>query len=80
LYWICSNCTFFKTKRKSGELVEKFDEQVEQALINMKNVLEEGGSSLSNVIQTTLLLTSMEDFQRVNEIYSTCLNYISSKS
>jgi 2-iminobutanoate/2-iminopropanoate deaminase len=61
-------------------LVEKFDEQVEQALINMKNVLEEGGSSLSNVIQTTLLLTSMEDFQRVNEIYSTCLNYISSKS
>jgi 2-iminobutanoate/2-iminopropanoate deaminase len=61
-------------------LVEKFDEQVEQALINMKNVLEEGGSSLSNVIQTTLLLTSMEDFQRVNEIYSTCLNSISSKS
>eukprot|EP01080_Neovahlkampfia_damariscottae_P004787 gene4787-8373_t len=55
----------------SGELVEKFDEQVEQALINMKNVLEEGGSSLSNVLVTNILLTDMNDFQQVNEIYST---------
>ena len=39
----------------------------------MKNVIEEGGSSLSNVLVTNILLTDMNDFQRVNEIYSTCI-------
>ena len=68
-----SNYYFFFFKTKFVRLVEKFDEQVEQALINMKNVIEEGGSSLSNVLVTNILLTDMNDFQRVNEIYSTCI-------
>ncbi|KAJ6502655.1 Endoribonuclease L-PSP/chorismate mutase-like protein [Mycena vulgaris] len=44
--------------------------QTEQALKNMKTVLEEGGSELGKVVKTTVFLKSMEDFGVVNGIYA----------
>ncbi|CAA6807947.1 MAG: Deaminase [uncultured Campylobacterales bacterium] len=44
-------------------------EQSTQVLQNLENVLKEGGSSLSNVIKTTIYLASMDDFASVNEVY-----------
>ncbi|XP_026499212.1 2-iminobutanoate/2-iminopropanoate deaminase [Vanessa tameamea] len=44
--------------------------QTRQALDNLKHVLEAGGSSLAGVLKTTILLSNMDDFQTVNQIYA----------
>ena len=45
-------------------------EQTRMALENLKAVIEEGGSSLNQVLKVTIFLADMADFQRVNAIYS----------
>lgn len=44
--------------------------QAVQALENLKNVLEASGSSLSKVMKTTVYIKDMDDFSKINEIYS----------
>lgn len=44
--------------------------QTKQVLKNLSAVLEEAGSSLREVIKTTIFLDSMDDFAVVNEIYA----------
>jgi 2-iminobutanoate/2-iminopropanoate deaminase len=44
--------------------------QTKQVLKNLSAVLEEAGSSLGDVIKTTIFLDSMDDFAVVNEIYA----------
>ncbi len=54
-----------------GTLVEGgIVEQTKQVLTNLSEVLEEAGSSLSNVLKTTVFLANMEDFAEVNKIYA----------
>ena len=55
-----------QTKNLIGEGIE---EQTEQALKNMGAILDAAGSSFSQVLKTTVLLTDMEDFAAVNEVY-----------
>jgi len=55
----------------TGELVSNsVDEQTRQALTNLKGVLEAGGSSLANVVKTTVFLQDMNDFSRMNAVYA----------
>lgn len=44
--------------------------QVEQALDNLRAVLEAAGSSLEQVIKTTVFLQNMDDFAAMNEVYA----------
>ena len=44
--------------------------QTRQTLINLKNVLEAAGSSLEQVVKTTVFLTDMADFARMNAVYA----------
>ena len=46
-------------------------EQTEQTIENLKAVLEAGGSSLGQVIKTTVFLKDMNDFQAMNAVYAT---------
>jgi len=43
--------------------------ETRQALQNLKNILESGGSSLAQVIKTTVFLRDMHDFSRMNSVY-----------
>jgi 2-iminobutanoate/2-iminopropanoate deaminase len=43
--------------------------ETRQALTNLKNVLDAAGSSLSQVVKTTVFLADMADFARMNAIY-----------
>ena len=43
--------------------------ETEQAIANLEAVLEASGSSLDRVVRVGLFLTSMDDFQAVNEVY-----------
>lgn len=44
--------------------------QTERSLLNMKAILEEAGSSLSDVVKTTVFLKNMADFAAMNEVYA----------
>ncbi len=55
---------------KTNELKPTLEEQTEQALANLSEILKSIGLSLDNVVKTTIFLTNIEDFQKVNEIYS----------
>jgi 2-iminobutanoate/2-iminopropanoate deaminase len=55
----------------TGELVSNaVEEQTRQALKNLQNVLEASGSSLANVVKTTVFLKDMNDFSRMNAVYA----------
>ena len=43
--------------------------QTKQVLNNLQAVLEEAGSSMSQVVKTTIFIASMDDFGVINEIY-----------
>lgn len=43
--------------------------ETRQALQNLKNILESGGSSLAQVIKTTVFLRDMHVFSRMNSVY-----------
>jgi len=47
------------------------EEQTHLAIQNLREVLRAGGSDLQHVIKTTIFLQDMDDFQKVNSIYST---------
>lgn len=44
--------------------------ETEQAITNIETVLKAAGSSLDNVVKTTVFLADMNDFAKMNEIYA----------
>jgi 2-iminobutanoate/2-iminopropanoate deaminase len=53
----------------TGKLQEGVEAQARQALANVKAVLAAAGSSVEQVVKTTLFLVNLADFARVNAIY-----------
>ncbi|HMQ04681.1 MAG TPA: RidA family protein [Pyrinomonadaceae bacterium] len=58
------------TDPKTGTLVEGFEAQTEQVLKNISAVLKASGSSMDDVVKATVFLADMNDFAKMNEIYS----------
>ena len=55
----------------SGELVgTTVAQQTEQVLKNLQAVLAAAGTSLGNVVKTTVYLADMADFAQMNEVYA----------
>lgn len=54
---------------KTNQLVEGLENQVKQALDNLKAVITSAGFNLKDVVKTTLYLKNIADFSCVNEIY-----------
>jgi 2-iminobutanoate/2-iminopropanoate deaminase len=55
----------------TGEFVSNDVEgQTRKALENLQNILQAAGSSISNVVKTTVFLQDMNDFARMNGIYA----------
>ena len=56
---------------EKGELVaDDVVNQAHQVLKNLFYVLESAGGHFNDVIKTTIYLTDMDDFEKVNEVYS----------
>lgn len=54
----------------TGEFVSgDVSEQTQQVLINLSAVLEAAGSSLGDVVKTTVFLADMNDFAAMNAVY-----------
>lgn len=45
-----------------------FDAQAEQTFLNLKRVLEAGGSSLDRIVKVTIYLTDMANFPKIVEL------------
>ncbi len=55
----------------TGTLAEGgIEAQTRQAIQNLSRVLEAGGSSLQQVVKTTVFLLDMGDFAKLNEVYA----------
>ncbi|HVJ50293.1 RidA family protein [Desulfitobacterium sp.] len=58
-----------------GNLVgPSIEEQVRQVLQNAEQILRAAGTSLSNVVKTTVFLADMNDFSVMNSIYAEFFN------
>lgn len=54
----------------TGEIPEGIEAQAEQVMENVKNLLESAGTSMANVIKTTVFIKDMGEFTKINEIYA----------
>lgn len=55
----------------TGELVTDIKLATKQSMENIKAILEEAGTSLNNVVKTSIFLKNLNDFEAVNEVYGT---------
>ena len=58
-------------KPGGSALEEGVEAQTNQALNNMAAILAAAGSTMANVVKTTVLLKDLNDFDRVNAVYAT---------
>ena len=60
----------------TGEMIGagNIEEETRQVLKNLMAVVEAAGGKSSNVIRTTIYLTDLNDFAKVNEIYAETFN------
>ena len=59
----------------SGEMVmEDIEKETKQVLKNIAAVLSEVGLDFSSIIKTSIFLSDMSLFSKVNEVYATCFN------
>ncbi|MEL3912795.1 RidA family protein [Treponema pedis] len=54
----------------TGAFPEGIAAQTRQSLLNVKAILEQAGTSLGNVIKTTVFLSDMNNFAEMNKVYS----------
>ncbi|MFN2176873.1 MAG: RidA family protein [Anaerolineales bacterium] len=55
----------------TGEIVEGgIQAETKQALKNLQAILKDSGMSLDNVVKTTVFLNDINDFLKMNEVYS----------
>ncbi len=54
----------------TGEVVKSgIEDEVNQVMKNLKAIIEQSGSSLNQVVKTTIYLKDMNDFEAVNKTY-----------
>jgi 2-iminobutanoate/2-iminopropanoate deaminase len=56
---------------ESGELINDIKKATARSLDSVKAILEEAGSSMENIIKTTIFVKDLDDFAAVNEVYGT---------
>jgi len=60
---------------KTGNIVEGgISEQTEQVMENIESILNEAGYNISDVVKSTCLLSNMENFKAMNDIYGKFYN------
>ena len=54
----------------TGEIPEGIEAQARQAIGNLAALLSEAGLPMENVIKTVVFIKNMDDFSKINAIYS----------
>ena len=58
-------------KPGDGAVEGDITKQTEQALANVQAILEAAGSSMDNLVKTSVFLVDLDDFQAMNAVYTT---------
>ena len=58
-------------KPGNGAVEGDITQQTEQALANVQAILEAAGSSMDNLVKTSVFLVDLDDFQAMNAVYTT---------
>lgn len=59
----------------SGEMVDSsIEDETRQSLENVEAVLKEAGATLKDVIKTTVFVKDLNQFTKINEVYSEFFN------
>ena len=59
---------------ETGEIPEGSQAQAKQVFTNLSHLLEAAGTSMDNVVKTTVFIKEMNDFGAINEVYATFFN------
>jgi 2-iminobutanoate/2-iminopropanoate deaminase len=60
---------------ETGELVNAtIEQETKQVMENLKAVLFEAGMTFENVVKTSIFISDMENFSRINAVYATYFN------
>ena len=60
---------------KSGDLkIDDLEEETTLVLENLKAILSEAGLTLEHVVKTSIFISDMNNFARINEVYSRFFN------
>lgn len=54
----------------TGKAAETAADQAEQALVNLAGILAESGSSMRQLVKTTIYYVSALDFAAINDVYA----------
>lgn len=54
---------------KNGVISGTIEQETKLALNNIKNIINEAGSSLEKVLKVTVFLTDMKEFHKFNSVY-----------
>lgn len=75
---VCGDCIYLSGQIPlnpvTGILVQgSIEEQTTQVMKNLAAVLEAAGATFSDVVKTTIFMTDLTNFKRVNEVYAAAL-------
>ena len=59
------------TDPETEELSDNFSDQLNQTLTNIKGILNAEGATMNDIIKTTVILSDIKFFSKLNEIYKT---------
>lgn len=54
---------------ETGEMPSTIEDQTKISLRNVKAIVEEAGASMDNIIKTTVFLSDMNNFTKMNKVY-----------
>ncbi len=59
----------------TGELInESIEAETKQVMENLKAVLDAAGATFENVVKTTIFISNMDDFGKINAVYGSYIN------
>jgi 2-iminobutanoate/2-iminopropanoate deaminase len=56
---------------KTGNIPDNITDQTKQVFENIKAILDEAGYSFDHIVKMTVLLSDMNNFKAMNEVYAT---------
>lgn len=51
-------------------IIDSIDRETRYVLEHLKNILEQGGSGINQIIKCSIFVADMNDFSKINEVYS----------
>jgi len=59
----------------TGELISSdIEAETKQVMENLKAVLEAGGATFEHVVKTSIFISNMDDFAKINGVYGSYIN------